>query len=88
MAMDLATDTVGRVFFQDLVKFGVACTFEQVATLGEFTSCLRYATHFTAMATDLNPATPWQIEVYAQDLTPYAAARILTGREPHGPKRE
>ena len=54
---------------------GVACSIEPVATPGEFTSCLRYATHLTAMATDLNPATLWQIEVYAEDLTPYAAAR-------------
>ena len=53
---------------------GLECSFEQVATLGEFTSCLRYATHFTAMASDLNPAKPWQIEVYAEDLNAYAAA--------------
>ena len=47
---------------------GEECTFEPEATLGAFTSCLLYAIYFTATATDLNPAAPWQVELYAADL--------------------
>ena len=65
---------------------GVACGFEAVATLGEFTSCLRFATHFTAPATDLNPATPWQLELYAEDLKAYAAASEAYRQRPEEPR--
>ena len=67
---------------------GVACSIEPVATPGEFTSCLRYATHFTAMATDLNPATPSEIEVYAQVLKPYAAASEAYQQRAEGPREK
>ena len=53
---------------------GEQCTFEPEATLGDFSSCLRYATHFAATATDLNPAAPWQVELYDADLQHYEAA--------------
>ena len=64
-----------RILLAQRALRGVAYSFEPLSTLGEFTSYLRYATHLTAMATDLNPATRWQIAVYAQDLKPCAAAR-------------
>ena len=47
---------------------GDECEFEPEARLAAFTSCLRYTTRFTPTATDLNPAAPWQIELYASDL--------------------
>lgn len=53
---------------------GALCGLEPVATLEEFTSCLRHASHFTPKATDLNPAARWQLAVYAEDLNSYAAA--------------
>ena len=46
-----------------------------MATLGIYPSSIRYATRFTAFATDINRATPWQREVYAEDLKAYVAAR-------------
>ena len=51
-----------------------ACDFQPVSTLGSFTGCLNFATHFTQTAKDLNPAAPWQVELYAPDLQAYAPA--------------
>ena len=65
---------------------GVACNFDPVATLCECTSCLRYATHFTATATDLNPVMPWQLVVYAEDLKAYAAASEASRQRVEGPR--
>ena len=45
-----------------------------MATLGELTSCLRNGTHFTATATDLNPANPSQLVVYSEERKAYTAA--------------
>ena len=67
---------------------GEQCTFEPEATLGAFTSCLRYATHFTATATDLNPAAPWQRELYAADLQHYAVASDVHRQSIEAPKRK
>ena len=64
---------------------GEACDFRPVSTLGAFTSCLRYATHFTTTATDLNPATPCQVEVYAADLEDYTAASEAYRLRAEGP---
>ena len=50
---------------------GVACGFEPLETAEEFSSCIRHACHFTSTATDWNPATPWQLAVYAADLQTY-----------------
>ena len=47
---------------------GVACGFESLASLQEFSSCLRYPTRFSRAATELIPATPSQLAVYAADL--------------------
>ena len=57
---------------QTTVK-GDECGFEPEATLAAFTSCLRYTTRFTQTATDLSPAAPCQIELYASDLRFYEA---------------
>ena len=65
---------------------GAACSFEPVATQGECTSWVRYATHFTAMATDLNPTTTWQIEVYAEYLKAYAAGSEAYRQRAEGPR--
>ena len=77
-----------RITLAQTTLRGVACTFERVATLGEFTRCLRYATHSTAKATDLNPATPSEIEVYAQVLKPYAAASEAYQQRAEGPREK
>ena len=47
-----------RIPLAETTMRGQASDFQPVAPLGAFTSCLRYATHFTPTATDLNPATP------------------------------
>ena len=67
---------------------GEQCEFEPEATLGAFTSCLRYATHFTATATDLTPAAPWQLELYAADLQHYAAATDAHRQRVEAPRGE
>ena len=62
-----------RVPLAQTTQRGEAGTFQPGATLGEFTSCLRYATILRAAATHLNSATPLQLEVYAEDVKAYAA---------------
>ena len=52
---------------------GDECGVEPEATIEAFTSCLRFTTRITPTATDLNPAAPWQIELYASDLQFYEA---------------
>ena len=56
---------------------GMACSLEPVATLAEFTSCLRHASQVTPTATDMNTAAPFPLEIYADDLKSYAAVREL-----------
>ena len=50
------------------------CAFQAVATLGAFTGCLRYTTRFTPTTTDVNPAAPWQVELYVADHQFFEAA--------------
>ena len=57
-----------RVAMPQTTIRGEECMFEPEAMLGAFTSCLRYASHCTATATDLTPAAPWQVEHSAADL--------------------
>ena len=66
---------------------GAVCDFQPGATVGAFISWLRYATHFTPTAQDLNPATPWEIEVYGQDLKAYAAASEAYRQRAEGPRQ-
>ena len=63
-----------RVAMPETNLRGDECTLEAEATLGAFTSFLRYSTRFTATATHLNPAAPWQVELYASDLQHYDSA--------------
>ena len=67
---------------------GAQCDFEPEATLGAFRSCLRYATHFAARATDLTTAAPWQVELYAADLQHYAVASAVHTQRVEAPRRK
>ena len=77
-----------RVGLAQDTLLGVTCTFEAEATLGEFTSCLRHVTHFLPTATNLNPAAPWQLAVYAADLQLYEAAHERYGGRAELPKEQ
>ena len=57
-----------RIPLSQTTVLGAASSSEPRATLGEFKSCLRHASHFTQTARDLNPATAWQLDVYSEDL--------------------
>ena len=67
---------------------GEQFTFVPEPRLGAFTSCLRYATHFAASAPDLNPAAPWQVELYAVDLHYYTAASDAHHQRVEAPPRK
>ena len=68
-----------RVLLAQETLLVVACTFEAVATLGEFTSCISPDTQFLPTGTNLNPAATWQMEVDAADLEIYEAAHESFG---------
>ena len=62
-----------RVPLGQTTLLGTIFGFEPVARQEEFASCIGYASHFTQAARDMNPATPWQLEVNAEYLKIYPA---------------
>ena len=57
-----------RIPLAKTTLIGAAGTFEPVARLVEFASCLGHATNCTPPATDLNPAIRWQLEAYEEEM--------------------
>ena len=64
---------VHRVPLAQTNLVGVACGFAPMARQEDFPSGLRHGCQFIQTATDLKPAEPCQLAVYAGGLEPYAA---------------
>ena len=77
-----------RVPLRQTNLVGIPCGFEPNESGEEFSTCLPKPTRFSPAATQLNPATPWLLAVYAADLETYALVRQPKWQRAEGPREK